>query len=76
MPDFDGPELLFGRSKYANKEEILTAIPARSIVDRRLAEYFGALDTAPGIVFSCWVRCLEAELNSDYSQPNLSKGGK
>lgn len=48
QPDLAGPQLLYGCPKHATKEEILAAVPTRSVVDRLISRYFNALDMAPG----------------------------
>ena len=50
VPDPDGPDLLFGCSKYVNKQEILAAIPSRPIVDRLVSKYFNTRDIVPGML--------------------------
>lgn len=42
-PDRTGPQLLYGCTKLATKEEILASIPARPIVDRLVSRYFNTL---------------------------------
>jgi hypothetical protein len=45
--DIPGPELLFGRNKHANKQELLAALPPRSEADQLIDTYFASTDTAP-----------------------------
>ncbi|KAJ9621983.1 hypothetical protein H2203_006864 [Taxawa tesnikishii (nom. ined.)] len=45
--DADAPDLLFGNSKQVSRQEILAAIPQRSMVDRLLALYFSGMDMTP-----------------------------
>lgn len=33
LPEVEGPEVLFGSTNYASKQDILASVPARPIVD-------------------------------------------
>lgn len=44
------PILLFGSTKDTTKEEVLSAIPPRPVVDRLISSYFNAMDMAPVII--------------------------
>lgn len=48
FPDLTGPQLLYGCTKLATKEEILASIPARSVVDRLVSNYFNTFEMSPG----------------------------
>jgi len=44
-----GPRLLY-EPVQATKDEIISSIPARAVVDRMVARYFNTQDVAPGTV--------------------------
>jgi hypothetical protein len=48
IPEFEGPDLLFGSYRHTTKEEILAAFPARPVVDRLVAALFSKLELASG----------------------------
>ncbi|KAI1780752.1 fungal-specific transcription factor domain-containing protein [Hypoxylon cercidicola] len=51
VPDYGpSPQLLYGRFAQATKAEILSAIPARPIVDRMVSKFFNTMDLAPSII--------------------------
>ncbi|EOA92133.1 uncharacterized protein SETTUDRAFT_134212 [Exserohilum turcica Et28A] len=43
--DIAGPELLFGRQRYASKEEILAALPPRPEADQLIDIFFATMET-------------------------------
>ncbi|KAF2108252.1 fungal-specific transcription factor domain-containing protein [Lophiotrema nucula] len=45
-----GPDLLFGRQKHANLNELLAAIPSKPEADRLLATYFTSMDMSGAII--------------------------
>lgn len=47
-PQVTGPQLLYGCPKPADKDEILSSIPARSVVDRLVSRYFNSFEMSPG----------------------------
>ncbi|KAK3386677.1 hypothetical protein B0H63DRAFT_391849 [Podospora didyma] len=47
-----GPQLLYGCLEQVSYDQILAAIPPRSVVDRLIARYFNALDMAPALLHS------------------------
>ena len=51
-PAPDGPDLLFGGYKHIRKQNILAAIPPRSIVDRLVSKCFTSVEIAPVILHS------------------------
>lgn len=48
FPDWSGPQLLYGCSNLATKEEILQSIPARPVVDRLVSRYFNSFEMSTG----------------------------
>ncbi|KAI1388576.1 uncharacterized protein F4822DRAFT_443484 [Hypoxylon trugodes] len=51
IPDYGpSPQLLYGRFAPASKSEILSTLPARSVVDRLIFKFFNAVDLAPALV--------------------------
>jgi hypothetical protein len=47
-----GPRLVY-EPVQATKDEIISSIPARPVVDRMVARYFNTQDVAPGTVHYC-----------------------
>jgi hypothetical protein len=47
-PTITGPQLLYGCPKPADKDEILSSIPTRSVVDRLVSRYFNSFEMSPG----------------------------
>lgn len=50
MLDSNGPELLLGGSKHVSHQEILAAIPQRSVVDRLVSQFFKSVEIAPMVL--------------------------
>ncbi len=50
MLDSSGPELLLGGNKHVRHQEILAAIPHRSIVDRLVSQFFKSVEIAPMVL--------------------------
>lgn len=46
--DADGPSVIFGSHKIATKQEILAALPVKSVADRMVANFFANLEYGPG----------------------------
>lgn len=46
--DATGPQLLCGSPQYASKEEILAAVPERSVADRLLSSFFNTFEMHSG----------------------------
>ncbi|KAI0888504.1 fungal-specific transcription factor domain-containing protein [Annulohypoxylon maeteangense] len=53
-PEFDitGPQLLYGCSRHANKEELLASVPPRQVADRLVSHYFNSFEMSPAILHS------------------------
>ncbi|KAH7186275.1 uncharacterized protein B0J16DRAFT_363232 [Fusarium flagelliforme] len=51
-PQVTGPQLLYGCPKLADKDEILSSIPARSVVDRLVSRYFNSFEMSPAVLHS------------------------
>lgn len=47
-PESTGPQLLCGYHPYATKEEILSSIPARPVVDKLVSRFFNSFEMFPG----------------------------
>ncbi|KAF2175888.1 fungal-specific transcription factor domain-containing protein [Zopfia rhizophila CBS 207.26] len=52
FPDWTGPQLLYGCTKLATKEEILASIPTRQVVDRLVSRYFSSFEMSPAVLHS------------------------
>ena len=50
MLDSSGPELLLGGNKQVKHQEILAAIPHRSVVDRLVSQFFTSVEVAPMVL--------------------------
>lgn len=48
LPDWTGPQLLQGCTRFAAKDEILCSIPMRPAVDRLVSRYFSSFEVSPG----------------------------
>lgn len=48
LSDSAGPQLLYGCTKRATKEEVLASIPSRQVVDRLVSRYFSSFEMSPG----------------------------
>jgi hypothetical protein len=66
-PDTPGPDLLFGRQKYATKTDILAGIPPKAESDDLIDKYFASLDMASALLhrptFMAEVNLLHAPLS-------------
>ncbi|OBS20077.1 hypothetical protein FPOA_11798 [Fusarium poae] len=51
-PTITGPQLLYGCPKPADKDEILSSIPTRSVVDRLVSRYFNSFEMSPAVLHS------------------------
>ncbi|KAM0416870.1 hypothetical protein ACHAPD_005807 [Fusarium lateritium] len=51
-PQVTGPQLLYGCPKPADKDEIFSSIPARSVVDRLVSRYFNSFEMSPAVLHS------------------------
>lgn len=51
-PDIDGPELFCGHTRPVTKQDLLEAMPMRSVVDRLVAKCFSSMDLAPIFIHS------------------------
>lgn len=47
-PNRDSPQLLYGCTKLATKEDLLASIPARPVVDHLVSGYFASFELSPG----------------------------
>ena len=71
VPEFEGPELLFGGYKTVEKRDILAAMPPRPLVDRLVVKCFNSVDIAPGTLTLLESRPFHAETNSDHSSADF-----
>lgn len=51
-PNRDSPQLLYGCTKLATKEDLLASIPARPVVDHLVSGYFASFELSPAFLHS------------------------
>ncbi|KAF4454152.1 putative transcriptional regulatory protein C1F7.11c [Fusarium austroafricanum] len=50
--EITAPQLLYGCTKPADKDEILASVPARPVVDRLISRYFNSFEMSPAVLHS------------------------
>lgn len=48
LRDADGPSIIFGPPRAANKQDILAALPVKHIADRMITNFFAHMEYGPG----------------------------
>ena len=74
LPQYEGPQLLYGCHRRVSKAQVLDAVPARSVTDRLLADFFAVGDLATSTA-GYRLCSLRANDDSRLSRSNVSPRG-